>query len=191
MLIAENNPSNATVIGNADSFFVLNDKRLSEQFYKKAQSLEPDDPTWSQKLGHLYSLRSRGRGADSAKYAKLALSELLASETIRTATTEFGETGKSEDAIAAEAFSRLNALPGLAKAAVAADRQPDGVPDGRKEDGHDGRLVGVKVHRDAAPDTVARGCRSPSPTASPPTETTPLAPRWPPAAMAEIATSQW
>lgn len=121
----DNHPTDTTVIGNAASFFVLNDKQLSEQLYKEAQRLDPDDPTWSQRLGHLYSLQSRGGGADSARNAKMALRELLASETTRTAATESSDTEKSGDAIDRRIFSRVHALPDLAKAAFVAGEFDD------------------------------------------------------------------
>lgn len=121
----DNYPTDTAVIGNAANFFVLNDKQLSELLYKEARKLDPSNPTWSQRLGHLYSLHSRGEGADSARNAKMALRELMASETTRAAALESSDTGKSEDEIATRIFSRVYALSDLAKAAFAAGEFDD------------------------------------------------------------------
>jgi tetratricopeptide (TPR) repeat protein len=121
----ENHPTHTTVIGNAASFFVLNDKQLSEQLYKEAQKLDPDNPIWSERLGHLYLLQSKGGSLDSVQNAKLALRELLASETSRVAQAGNSDEQKSEDDIAMGILSRIHALPSLAKAAVIADEFDD------------------------------------------------------------------
>lgn len=117
--------TDATVIGNAANFFVLNDKILSEELFKSAKALEPQNPEWSRRLGHLYSLESRGETSDSAKYAKLAFQELQASERVRQqgalGDSNQANSNGNEDIVASEISARMHALSGLAKAAVAAD----------------------------------------------------------------------
>jgi tetratricopeptide (TPR) repeat protein len=49
---------NATILSHAAVFFLLSDRTVAEDFLKKAQSLEPENPNWSEQLGHLYELGS-------------------------------------------------------------------------------------------------------------------------------------
>jgi hypothetical protein len=116
----KNQPTNTTVIGNAARFFVVNDKQLCERLYKEAQRLDPDDPIWPERLGQLYLLQAKG-GSDSVQNAKLALGELLASESLRIAKAGNSEEQDSDDEIRA----RMHALPSLAKAAVLANEMDD------------------------------------------------------------------
>jgi len=116
--------TDAKVIGNAANFFVLNDKELSEELFKKAKEVDPLNPEWSRLLGQLYTLESRGNVSDPDKYASLALQELRASEELRQQTALGASNtvvpGDDEDRIAREIFPRIYALPNLSKAAVAA-----------------------------------------------------------------------
>lgn len=50
------NDTNTAVLENAANFFLIHNKKLAEDFLKKAQSVEPENPKWSERLGHLYSL---------------------------------------------------------------------------------------------------------------------------------------
>jgi hypothetical protein len=52
----ESNPTNLPIIGNAAGFFRIEDPKLSELLLKQAQSLNPGNPEWPRRLGHLYSL---------------------------------------------------------------------------------------------------------------------------------------
>lgn len=118
--IHSNNPS---VLGNAANFFVLNDKTLSEEYFKRAQALEPQNPTWRERLGHLYSLLSRGEVTESAKYAKLAYQELEASEEVRlnsAGDSNVDNSENGEDDVDASILTRMHSLPNLARAALAA-----------------------------------------------------------------------
>jgi len=45
-----------TVLGNAASFFFLEDKELAESLLKRAEIMDPGNPEWPEQLGHLYSL---------------------------------------------------------------------------------------------------------------------------------------
>jgi tetratricopeptide (TPR) repeat protein len=70
---------NAVVFSHAARFFLLSDRTIAEDFLKKAQSLEPENPEWSQQLGHLYELdshhapneeRQRAAGKALAEYER-------------------------------------------------------------------------------------------------------------------------
>lgn len=54
-------PENATVLGNASSFFHHTDKEMSETLVRKAQELQPNNPYWDGKLSQLDSLRAFGK----------------------------------------------------------------------------------------------------------------------------------
>lgn len=56
---AQSHPENAVILGHAAGFFVLNDEDLAENLFKKAQAVEPGNPKWPDRLGHLYALESR------------------------------------------------------------------------------------------------------------------------------------
>ncbi len=47
---------NTAILGNAASFFLIPDRDISEDLFKKAQALEPDNPKWPEHLGRLYAL---------------------------------------------------------------------------------------------------------------------------------------
>ena len=62
---------NTSVLGNAANFFILHDKDLAELFLKKAQNIEPKNPEWSERLGHLYSLGIKSKDENLRKEASL------------------------------------------------------------------------------------------------------------------------
>src|SRR4051794_36886128 len=41
------------ILGHAARFFLINDRKLAEDFLKQAQQLEPKEPKWPDLLGHL------------------------------------------------------------------------------------------------------------------------------------------
>ena len=51
-------PGSPVILGNAAKFFLLSERDLSEEFLKKAQTLDPQNPLWAQDLGQLYQLSS-------------------------------------------------------------------------------------------------------------------------------------
>jgi len=70
------------VLGNAAKFFLIYDMDISEDLLKKAQALEPDNPEWSQRLGHLYLLKMQGisgvqRGSESLEAKSEAAGQAL------------------------------------------------------------------------------------------------------------------
>jgi tetratricopeptide (TPR) repeat protein len=59
---------NTKVLGNAANFFLHNDEELSEIYLKEAQTLEPNNPYWPERLGFLYMLEGRyGKPPGAAK----------------------------------------------------------------------------------------------------------------------------
>lgn len=48
--------TNAIVLGNAADYFLIHDREIAKDLLEKAQTLEPENPEWSEKLGHLHSL---------------------------------------------------------------------------------------------------------------------------------------
>jgi hypothetical protein len=56
-------PQNATILGHAAQFVFIHDKALAEDLLKQAQKVDPNNPQWSERLGHLYSLQT---GKDTA-----------------------------------------------------------------------------------------------------------------------------
>ncbi|HLN32364.1 MAG TPA: hypothetical protein VK395_31840 [Gemmataceae bacterium] len=72
----EVNPTNATILGNAAQFFWGHDGTLSEELYRKAQAVEPQNPQWCTELGRLYSRLARQQtGVTSARTATQAFAE--------------------------------------------------------------------------------------------------------------------
>jgi len=61
----EAHKTNTAVLGNAANFFLIHDRDIAEELLKKAQALEPENPEWSQRLGHLYSLGLSYKSAES------------------------------------------------------------------------------------------------------------------------------
>lgn len=53
------NGDNLILLGDAAHFFCNDDEEISETLLKKAQSLEPHNPEWHKRLGHLYGLGLR------------------------------------------------------------------------------------------------------------------------------------
>jgi hypothetical protein len=52
----EKSPENLSVLRNASSFFLLQDRKLSEKLLLKGQTLDAKDSRWPASLGQLYSL---------------------------------------------------------------------------------------------------------------------------------------
>ena len=98
---------NTAVLGNAAHFFLLFDRDISEELLKKAQALEPNNPEWPNRLGHLYMmLVIIGTESPDARkeIAKKALEQFEKSANLTVGEEE-----------------RFYMLSGLAKAAFEAD----------------------------------------------------------------------
>ncbi len=55
-------PEDTSILGNAASFLTSNDK-VQRELLRRARSLEPDNPAWSERLGHLYMREMIGSDA--------------------------------------------------------------------------------------------------------------------------------
>lgn len=82
----EAHEENTAVLGNAARFLLLHDKDVAESLLNKAKALEPDNPEWSKRLGHLYSLGISRKSAESRREAATKALEQL--EDALNLTTE-------------------------------------------------------------------------------------------------------
>lgn len=58
---------NTAILGNAANFFLIYDRDVAEDLLKKAKDLEPKNPEWSERLGHLYALGMSRKSGESRK----------------------------------------------------------------------------------------------------------------------------
>jgi tetratricopeptide (TPR) repeat protein len=66
----ESHPQDPVILGNAAAYFLLFDRATAEDLLKKAQAIEPQNPRWSEQLGHLYALTAQSQpGTNSAAKA--------------------------------------------------------------------------------------------------------------------------
>jgi len=114
-------PETVSVLGNAANFFILSDRQLSEEFFKKARDLEPSNPHWPERLGHLYAL---GRGRETAEArtnAANAFREFQAAERLRQQDVSNRETEVEAKAAGVKharySSSEIGSLTRLARAA--------------------------------------------------------------------------
>jgi hypothetical protein len=108
----------ATVLGNAARFFLLNEPEIAERLFREAQKLEPNNPRWQELLAQLYSLSARhGSEEKRNRRARQAFIELEIAEQIRSSHSGAQPQAESR---AIEILSRLHTLPARAKAAFAA-----------------------------------------------------------------------
>lgn len=67
-------PENAAVLGRAAAYLLIHDSDTAASLYQRAEAAEPQNPEWSQHLGHLYSLGlSRTTGEEKQKSAHASL----------------------------------------------------------------------------------------------------------------------
>ena len=57
----ETHPESTAILGNAASFVTLCDKTKCGELLRRAKTLEPDNPRWTERLAHLYSLEMMGK----------------------------------------------------------------------------------------------------------------------------------
>src|SRR4029077_19522862 len=67
--IIQESPENLSVLRNASTFFLLHDRKISEELLLKGQKLDAKDPKWSASLGQLYSLELMPLPAGPARKA--------------------------------------------------------------------------------------------------------------------------
>ncbi len=102
----EANPKNTAMLDRAASYTLLDDRDTAERYLKQAELLEPTNPRWAEKLGHLYSLTALSpAGSDTAAGAKA----LAAMERARSLAPDGN-------------FKYLISLPGLALTAGETER---------------------------------------------------------------------
>jgi hypothetical protein len=71
-------PKNAAVLGRAAAYLLLHDSDAAASLYQRAEAAEPQNPEWSQRLGHLYSLglaSKTGKEKQKAAHASLGAYE--------------------------------------------------------------------------------------------------------------------
>jgi tetratricopeptide (TPR) repeat protein len=73
----EAHPQDPMVLGHAAAFFTISDTDLAEGFLKRAQKADPENATWSDRLGHLYSMADDKEAAlkSLAEYEKAQASD--------------------------------------------------------------------------------------------------------------------
>jgi tetratricopeptide (TPR) repeat protein len=54
-----NHPTDPAILHNAAKYFLLHDRPIAEDLFKKGATLEPNNPDWPAALGELYNLESR------------------------------------------------------------------------------------------------------------------------------------
>lgn len=85
----EKHADDTRVIGNAANFFFIHERSLAEELLKKAQTLDPQNPKWPQKLAHLYNLSSILQMPDSkSTTAAEALKQMETSLTLTSSDLE-------------------------------------------------------------------------------------------------------
>ncbi len=63
----EEEPKNLDILGNAADYFLICETDTSEQLLQKAKALDPKNPKWSSRLGHLYALGMNDAPGDARK----------------------------------------------------------------------------------------------------------------------------
>ena len=64
-------PANTAVLNRAAEYLLLSDRDMAEQLWQKAETLEPKNPRWPERLAHLYNLSTRTRtGIDTSAAGK-------------------------------------------------------------------------------------------------------------------------
>ena len=92
----EVHPKNATILGNAAKFCLINDRKMAENLLKEAQTIEPTNLQWPDQLGHLYSW---GSNKDDATQALMEFEKAQAADP--EATSKFARL----DELAKSAFA--------------------------------------------------------------------------------------
>ncbi len=64
-------PTDPAILRNAANFFLLYERPFAEELLKKGATLEPNNPTWPEKLGYLYELGSSRKSEEDRKQAAI------------------------------------------------------------------------------------------------------------------------
>jgi len=106
-------PGDPALLGNAAEFFLLSDPQLSERLLHQAQAIEPNDPVWNEKLGHLYSLEAMSyTGSDRSDAARKALAALEAALPASGETRFYQLEGVAKTAFKAGDMAKASAHAG-------------------------------------------------------------------------------
>jgi tetratricopeptide (TPR) repeat protein len=70
----EAHPQDPKVLGNAGTFFTIQDMDLAAKLLTRAQQAEPNNPAWADKLGHLFSM-SNGKDAAARSLEQFEISQ--------------------------------------------------------------------------------------------------------------------
>jgi beta-lactamase regulating signal transducer with metallopeptidase domain/tetratricopeptide (TPR) repeat protein len=79
----QDNPKNARLLGNAAAYLLIFDRATAEDLLKKAQTIEPQNPGFSEQLGQLYKLEAMTQ--PGTNNAAKALAEFEKEQTQGTA----------------------------------------------------------------------------------------------------------
>ena len=82
----ETQNKNTDILGNAAAFFLRSDKDVAEDLFKRAQALEPYNPKWPERLGHLYAIGLSRKSAEVK--TEIAIKSLEQWEKALNLTTE-------------------------------------------------------------------------------------------------------
>lgn len=83
-------PSNTLLLGKAADYCLISDEGTAERLLRQAEALEPKNPRWPDRLGHLYQLQGEGLKAsagDRRFWAQKALAEHEAAANASTNKT--------------------------------------------------------------------------------------------------------
>ncbi len=75
MDVIKNHGSNTTILLNAANYFLIQDKDIAEEFLKKAEALEPQNPEISKRLARLYKLAGSSQLSNEKKRRSSAKSQ--------------------------------------------------------------------------------------------------------------------
>ncbi|MEN6371678.1 MAG: hypothetical protein ABFD64_06645 [Armatimonadota bacterium] len=113
-------PENTKILGNAANFFTIHEREIAIELLKKAQIIEPDNPTWPDKLGHVYMLDTLPIHNTTERIrtnAAVALEEFEKAYRLSSQDHDFGQISILEN-LAKSAFSAED----TDKAAIYADK---------------------------------------------------------------------
>lgn len=87
----EQQAANAAILSNAANYFLLHDRDIAEKLLKKGEALEPNNPRWAERLGHLHSLSmSRFLGLADEESAEESLAAYERALALTTGPRRYG-----------------------------------------------------------------------------------------------------
>lgn len=110
-------PGNTAILGNASDYLIVHAMPLAEDFLKRAEALEPENPEWSARLAHLYDLQANGKPEQERKQAAAKAEAKRKEAGVKELVRLEKQTAH------ADPLARFFALGKLAKAALQADEK--------------------------------------------------------------------